>query len=116
MIFLWAFLIGGLICLIAQLLMDVGKLLPVHIVVLFVSLGALLEAFGLYDKLIAFSGAGALLPIASFGHSLTHAGVLAAQSSDYLGLFSGLFDLTSSGIAAAIFFSFMISLICRPKG
>ncbi len=116
MIFLYAFLIGGLICLIAQLCLDLFKLMPAHIVVIFVVLGSFLEAFHLYDKLVAVAGAGALLPIASFGHSLTHAAVDAALKSDYLGLFSGLFDLTSSGIAAAIFFSFIIALVCKPRG
>ena len=98
MIFLYAFLVGGIICLLAQLCMDLFKLLPAHIVV------------------IAFAGAGALMPISSFGHSLTHAAVEAAVQSDYLGLFTGIFDLTSSGIAAAIFFSFVIALVCRPRG
>ena len=116
MIFLYAFLIGGLICLLAQLCMDLFKLLPAHIVVIFVALGSIFEAFHLYDKLIEFAGAGALMPISSFGHSLTHAAVEAAVNSDYLGLFIGIFDLTSSGIAAAIFFSFVIALVCRQRG
>ena len=101
MIFLYAFLIGGTICLIAQLCLDVLKLLPVQTVVLFVVLGSLFEAFGLYDKLVDFAGAGAMLPISSFGHSLTHSAVAAATQEGVLGLFSGIFDLTSSGIAAA---------------
>lgn len=116
MIFLYAFLIGGVICLIAQLLMDVFKLLPVHLVVLFVVLGSILEMFNLYDKLIEFAGAGALTPISSFGHSLTHAAVDAATQNGYLGIFTGMFDLTSCGIAAAILFAFLVSLICRPRG
>ncbi len=116
MIFLNAFLIGGLICLIAQLILDCFKLLPAHIVVIFVVLGSIFEAFHLYDKLVDFAGAGALLPISSFGHSLTHAAVDAAVNSNYLGIFTGIFDLTSSGIAAAIFFSFLIALVCKPRG
>ena len=116
MTFLYAFLIGGLICLLAQLILDLFKLLPVHIVVIFVTLGSIFEAFHLYDKLVDFAGAGALLPISSFGHSLTHAAVEAATATDYLGLFTGIFDLTSSGIAAAIFFSFIIALVCKPRG
>ena len=108
MIFLYAFLIGGIICCIAQLLMDLCKLLPVHIVVLFVVLGSILEMFGLYDHLIQFCEAGAMLPISSFGHSLTQSGLL--------GLFTGIFDLTSSGIAAAIFFAFFVAIATRPRG
>ena len=116
MIFLKAFLIGGIICLIAQLLMDFCKLLPVHLVVLYVSLGAVLEMFGLYDGLIKFAEAGALLPISSFGHSLTHAAVESSIRTNYLGIFSGIFDLTSSGISAAILFAFFVALIFRPRG
>lgn len=116
MIFLYAFLTGGTICLIAQLCLDVLKLLPVQTVVLFVVLGSLFEAFGLYDKLVDFAGAGAMLPISSFGHSLTHSAVAAATQEGVLGLFSGIFDLTSSGIAAAIFFAFMVAIATRPKG
>ena len=116
MIFLYAFLFGGLVCLLAQLCMDIFKLLPAQLVVLFVVLGSVLEAFQLYDKIIAFAGAGALMPIASFGHSLTHAAVEGAMNTAYLGLFTGIFDLTSTGIAAAIFFSFLIALVCKPRG
>ena len=116
MTFLYAFLIGGLICLLAQLVLDGFKLLPVHVVVIFVVLGSFFEAFHVYDKLVSFAEAGALLPISSFGHSLTHAAVEAATKTDYLGLFTGIFNLTSSGIAAAIFFSFIIALVCKPRG
>ncbi len=114
--FLFAFIIGGAICLLGQLLMDKCKLLPLHIVVLFVSLGSLFEAFGLYDMLVELAGAGALLPISSFGHSLTHAAVEEATSSGILGLTSGMFNLTSNGIAAAIVFAFLIALAFKPKG
>lgn len=116
MIFLYAFLVGGLICLVAQLCMDVLKLLPIHVVVLFVVLGSIFEMFGLYDMLIEFSGAGAMLPISSFGHSLTHSAIETATQNGILGLFTGIFDLTASGISAAIFFAFMVAIATRPKG
>lgn len=114
--FLFAFLVGGIICMIAQLLMDGLKLLPIHMVVLFVIIGSLLEMFNLYDLLINLSSAGALIPISSFGHSLTHAAVDVALNKGYLGIFSGMFDLTSTGISAAILFAFFIALICKPRG
>lgn len=114
--FLMAFLIGGILCLIAQLLMDLFKLLPVHLVVIYVVLGSFLEAFNLYDSLIDLAGAGALLPISSFGHSLTHAALECALETNYLGILSGVFDLTSSGIAAAIIFAFFIALVTKPRG
>ena len=113
MIFLNAFLICGTICVIAQLIMDIFKLLPT---VLYVILGSFLEIFNLYDKLIKFGGAGALLPISSFGHSLTHAALDATSSNGYLGILTGIFDLTSSGIAGAIFISFVLALIFKPRG
>ncbi len=116
MIFLYAFLIGGLICLVAQLCMDLFKLLPVHVVVLFVVLGSIFEMFGLYDKLINFAGAGAMLPISSFGHSLTHSAIETATTKGFLGIFTGIFDLTASGISAAIFFAFMVAIATKPKG
>ena len=117
MIFLYAFLIGGTICLIAQLCLDVLKLLPVQTVVLFVVLGSLFEAFGLYDKLVDFAKEKEIdLTVIGFGHSLPHSAVAAATQEGVLGLFSGIFDLTSSGIAAAIFFAFMVAIATRPKG
>lgn len=116
MIFLYAFLIGGLICLVAQILMDVFKLLPVHIVVTFVVLGASLELFGIYDMLIEFAGAGVLIPISSFGHSLTHSAVEATLDKGYFGIFSGMFDSTASGISITIIFAFFMALIFRPRG
>lgn len=113
--FLMAFIIGGLICLVGQLLMDLANLLPVHITVLFVSLGALFEAFGLYDMLIKIGHAGALVPISSFGHSLTHAALEASKDQGYIGLFLGMFDLTNAGICSAILFAFLSAVIFRPK-
>lgn len=111
-----AFIIGGLICAIGQLIMDLFKLLPLHITVLYVVLGSALECFHLYDKLIELGGAGALMPISSFGHSLTHAAVEEATQIGYMGVLVGIFDLTSSGIAAAILFAFLVAIVFKPKG
>ena len=116
MIFLYAFLVGGLICLIGQLCLDVLKMLPIHVVVLFVFLGALLEAFNIYDKIVEFAEAGAMLPISSFGHSLTHSAIDGANKGGIIGLFSSVFDLTSSGIVAAIIFAFLVAISTKPKG
>lgn len=116
MIFIKAFFIGGLICLIAQLLMDTLKLLPVHLVVLFVVLGSFLECFNIYDSLVNFAGAGALIPISSFGHSLTDAAIKNALQTNYLGLFKGIFNSTSVGISITIFFAFIISIVSKPRG
>lgn len=111
-----AFLVCGGLCLIAQAIMDVFKLLPIYLTVIYVVLGSFLEIFGLYDKLIAFGGGGALVPISSFGHSLTHAALEAASENGFIGLFTGIFNLTSSGISLAIFSAFFIALIFKPRG
>ncbi|WKB37099.1 stage V sporulation protein AE [Terrilactibacillus sp. S3-3] len=116
MIFLYAFIIGGLICVVGQLLLDVCKLTPAHITVSFVVLGALLDAFGIYDKLIDFAGGGATVPITSFGHSLLHGAMSEGHQHGYLGIAMGIFKLTSAGITSAILFGFLVALIFRPKG
>ncbi len=114
--YLNAFLVCGTLCLLAQLIMDVFKLLPIYLTVIYVACGSFLEMFGLYDKLISFGGGGALVPISSFGHSLTHAAIVAASENGFIGLFTGIFDLTSSGISLAIFSSFIVALIFKPRG
>ncbi len=116
MTIIYAFLIGGTICMIGQLLVDLVKLQNVHITVLFVLLGAILEAFGLYDYLVELSGAGALLPIASFGHTMTHSAVTSALNGNYFDLFKGVFQNVSSGISFAVVLAFILSLIFKPKG
>ncbi|MBP0724282.1 stage V sporulation protein AE [Bacillus sp. RG28] len=116
MIFMNAFIIGGLICVIGQLLLDVVKLTPAHLMSLFVVIGSILDGFGLYDKLINFAGAGATVPITSFGHSLLHGAMAEAKDHGLIGISMGMFSLTSTGISAAILFSFLASLIFKPKG
>ncbi len=114
--YLMAFLVGGALCAIGQILVDTLKVLPIYITVLFVCLGSFLEIFGIYDKLIEIGHAGAMLPISSFGHSLTHAAVEKAMDTNFFGLFLGIFDLTAPGITAAILFAFLMSLIFKPRG
>lgn len=109
-----AFLVGGLICLIGQLLLDVLKLLPVHVTTLFVLIGAILEPTGLYDKLIDFAGAGALLPISSFGHSMTHSAL--ENTNNYLQILEGILSSTSSGIVVAVVVALICSILFKPKG
>ena len=116
MIYLYSFLFCGLICMIGQIILDNTKLTPGHITTIFVVVGAFLDIFGIYDKIVLIAGGGALVPISSFGHSLTHAAIKAAEDSGIMGLFTGIFDITSSGISAAIFSSFIIALIFKPRG
>jgi len=114
--FIIAFIVGGLICVIGQLLFDVAKLTPGHTLSLMVVIGAVLDGFGLYEPLIDFAGAGATVPITSFGNSLTHGALQEAEKHGLIGVLTGMFEVTSSGISAAILFGFIGALIFRPKG
>jgi len=114
--FFWAFVIGGLICVIGQLLFDVAKLTPGHTLSLLVVIGAILDGFGLYEPLMDFAGAGATIPITSFGNSLVHGAMQDAQAHGIIGVLTGMFQVTSSGISAAIIFGFIGALIFKPKG
>ena len=114
MIYFNAFIFCGLVCLIGQIILDNTKLTPGHITTLFVVVGAFLDVFNLYDKLVLWAGGGALVPITSFGHLLIHGAMDTVNNFGVMGLFMGMFDLTSSGIVAAIVFSFVLSLIFQP--
>lgn len=116
MIFLYAFLVGGMICVVGQILLDKTKLLPVHITAMFVAVGALLDTFDLYDKIVDFAGAGASVPITSFGHSLSHGAYEGAAENGLIGLGAGMFDLTASGITSAILFAFIFAILFKPRG
>jgi stage V sporulation protein AE len=114
--FFWAFVVGGLICVIGQLLLDVFKLTPAHTLAGLVVAGAILDGFGLYEPLIAFAGAGATIPITSFGNSLVHGALQEADKHGIVGVLTGMFEVTSSGISAAIVFGFLGALLFKPKG
>ncbi|UTR14582.1 stage V sporulation protein AE [Salipaludibacillus sp. LMS25] len=116
MIFVNAFIVGGLICVIGQLLLDVGKLTPAHTLSTLVVAGAILDGIGLYEPLIDFSGAGATVPITSFGNSLVHGAITEAKSTGLIGILTGIFEVTSAGISSAIIFSFIAALLFKPKG
>lgn len=116
MIYLYAFIVCGIICVIGQLIVDIFKLTPGHVTGLFVVLGAVLDTFGLYDKLIDFAGAGAQVPITSFGHSLLHGALEKAEEVGFIGIGMGMFDMTAAGITSAIVFSFLVAVFFKPKG
>ncbi|MNE44911.1 SpoVA protein [compost metagenome] len=116
MIFLWAFVIGGLFCVVGQIMFDVFKLTPAHTMSTLVVIGAVMDAFGWYDPLVKFAGAGATVPITSFGNSLVHGALTELQREGWIGVITGIFDVTSAGISAAIIFSFLAALVVRPKG
>ncbi len=114
--FLIAFIVGGIICVIGQLIMDFGKLTPGHTLSILVVAGAVLDGFGLYEPLIDFASAGATIPITSFGNSLTHGAMAEAEKHGWIGVLTGMFEVTSSGISAAILFGFIAAILFKPKG
>ncbi len=114
--FILAFLVGGAICVIGQLLMDVFKFTPAHMTVTLVVSGAVLGGLGLYEPLIEFAGAGASVPISSFGNALVKGALAEAERTGMVGVLTGIFEVTSAGISAAIIFAFLASLFFKPKG
>ena len=115
MVYINSFLFCGLICLIGQIILDNTKLSAGHITSIFVVVGSFLDTFSIYDQIINYVGAGALVPIASFGHSLIHGALAKASDMGIMGLLMGMFDLTASGITAAIVFTFIFALFFKPK-
>lgn len=116
MIYLWAFIVGGIICIIGQLMFDIAKLTPAHTLTTLVVIGAVLDGIGLYEPLIDFAGAGATVPITSFGNSLVHGAMAEAEKHGLIGVVTGIFEVTSAGISAAIIFALIGALIFKPKG
>ncbi|GGJ97827.1 stage V sporulation protein AE [Lentibacillus kapialis] len=116
MIFFWAFVVGGTICVIGQILFDVFKLNPGVTLTIFVIIGAILDGLGLYDPLIDFAGAGATVPITNFGNQLVHGAMQEAEQHGIIGVVTGIFEVTSAGISAAIIFGVIGAIIFKPKG
>lgn len=115
MMFLKAFLIGGLICVIGQLLIDLTKLTPAKILVLFVCLGVLLGGIGLYPKLVDFAGAGATVPLTGFGNALAEGVREAIRKDGFLGVITGGFQACAAGVTVAMLSGLVVALVCRPK-
>jgi len=114
--FIWAFIVGGGICVIGQIMLDVFKLTPAHVTTSMVVTGAILGGLGLYEPLIKLAGAGASVPITSFGNALVKGALGEAKRSGLIGILTGIFEVTSAGISAAIIFGFMASLVFKPRG
>lgn len=110
-----AFWVGGLICMLVQILMEKTKLLPGRIMVLLVCLGAVLGAVGIYEPLTEFAGAGASVPLLGFGNVLWKGVKEAVDEAGILGLFMGGFKASAVGISAALIFSYFASMIFQPK-
>jgi len=116
MIFFWAFVIGGAFCVIGQLMLDVFKLSPGHTLSILVVAGAILDGLGLYEPLINFAGAGATVPITSFGNQLVHGAMAEGEAHGLIGVITGMFEVTSSGISSAIVFGMIGAILFKPKG
>ncbi|ALS28172.1 stage V sporulation protein AEB [Paenibacillus sp. 32O-W] len=99
-----------------QICFDVFKLTPAHTMTLLVVLGAIADGVGIYDPLVEFAGAGASVPITSFGNSLVHGALEELQKNGWIGVITGIFKVTSAGVSAAIIFSFLASLFVKPRG
>ena len=109
------FIVGGIICIIGQILIDKTKLTSARILVIFVTAGAILGSLGIYQYLVDFAGAGATVPLTGFGYNLTKGAISAVKEYGILGAFMGGVKNAAGGISAAIFFGYIASLISKPK-
>jgi stage V sporulation protein AE len=110
-----AFLVGGILCVIGQILIDKTKLTPARILVSYVVIGVILGALGVYKPLVEFAGAGASVPLTGFGYALSKGVKEAVQQDGFLGIFTGGLKACAGGITIAVFFGLLTSLIFKPK-
>ena len=115
MSYITAFVVGGLICVAGQLMIDLTKLTPARILVIFVVSGVVLSAVGLWEKLVDFAGAGATVPLTGFGFRLAEGVMREVDQSGLLGIFTGGIKAGAAGITAAVFFAFLAALISEPR-
>lgn len=111
--YVWAFLVGGAICAVGQILIDFTKMTPARILVLFVTLGVVLTALGVYEPLVKFAGAGATVPLTGFGYTMAKGTLEAVQQKGLLGAFTGGLTASAAGIAAAVFFGYLAALLSK---
>ena len=109
------FIVGGLICVIGQILIDKTKLTPARILVIFVTTVAILGGLGIYQYLVDFAGAGATVPLTGFGYNLAKGAIEGVKQSGLIGAFTGGVKAAAGGIAAAVFFGYLAALISKPK-
>lgn len=113
--YLWAFVTGGAICVVGQILIDLTKLTPARILVGFVVIGVVLSALGLWQPVVDFAGAGATVPIIGFGHTLAQGMKEAVTKDGIVGIFTGGFTACAGGVAASLIFGFIASVFARPN-
>lgn len=113
--YLNAFWVGGLICAIAQIIIDKTKIMPARILVIYVIAGAVLGGLGIYKYIENIGGAGATVPIIGFGNTLAKGVIKAVDEKGFIGIFTGGVTAASGGICAAVFFGMIIALLFKPK-
>lgn len=113
--YLKAFITGGLICVIGQILIDKTNMTPAKILVTFVTAGAILTALGIYEPIVKFGGAGATVPLPGFGFALAKGAIKGARESGMLGVFTGGVTATAGGVTAAILFGYLAAVLFNPK-
>lgn len=113
--YLNAFIVGGTICAIGQILMDKTKLTPARILVIFVTTGVILTGLGIYEQIVKIGGAGATIPLTGFGYSLAKGAIEGVNKDGLLGAFLGGVKSTAGGITAAIFFGYLMAVAFKPK-
>jgi len=111
----WAFVIGGTICILGQLLIDLTKLTPARILVLFVVAGCILGGLGWYDRLVEFAGAGATVPLPGFGNLLARGVKKAVDERGLLGVITGGFTAMAGGVTVATVFGYLAALVSKPR-
>ena len=113
--YLWAFIIGGMICVIGQIFIDKTALTPAKLLTGYVCSGVIISLFGIYDKLEKFAGAGVTVPLTGFGHTLFQGVKKAVEKDGFIGVFTGGLTATAGGITAAVVFAVIAALISKPK-
>lgn len=113
--YLWAFIIGGALCTIGQLLISLTRLTPARVLVLFVTAGVVMTGLGIYGPLVKLGGAGATVPLTGFGYSLAKGALEGVKTDGLIGALTGGIKATAAGVAAAIVFGYGIALIFRPR-
>ena len=113
--YLKAFVVGGLICVVGQILIDKTRLTPAKILVTFVTVGVILQLLGLYEPLVNYAGAGATVPLTGFGYNLCKGAQKAVSEKGFIGIFTGGFTAGAAGLCAAVVFGFLAALIFKPK-
>lgn len=113
--YLKAFIVGGLICVIGQLLIDKTRLTTARIMVIFVTSGVFLGAIGVYGHLVDFAGSGATVPLLGFGWALAEGVKAAVKEQGFLGIFAGGLSAAAAGTTAAIFFGYLSAIVSKPK-